>query len=135
LAIPTDTLAVSVQLADPARVAGFVVPGSDIAVLATWEEKPAGDGETITHTAVILPRVQVIAVGPSTLERDGGTGAGAQQVPTAILTLALAQKEAEKLVLAQKVGELYLGLVSENSAVAADGGITNDTLGRKGAKS
>ncbi len=96
LTIPDNKLAVSVQLADPQRVAGFVVPGSQVAIFDTSDadtkqsgSAAQGDGET--HTGVILPRVPVIAVGPTALQTNGSTGAGQQQTSTAILTLALTQ--------------------------------------------
>jgi pilus assembly protein CpaB len=113
LAIPDDKLAVSVQLDDPQRVAGFVVPGSQVAVFYTPNNQ---EGDT-SQTGVILPRSLVIAVGPSTLQANGATGAGTQAAPTAILTLALNQRQAEMLVLAQQTGTLYLGLLSDKSDV------------------
>jgi pilus assembly protein CpaB len=113
LAIPDDKLAVSVQLDDPQRVAGFVVPGSQVAVFYTPDNQ---DGDT-SQTGVILPRSLVIAVGPSTLQANGATGAGTQPAATAILTLALTQRQAQMLVLAQQTGTLYLGLLSDKSDV------------------
>jgi pilus assembly protein CpaB len=124
LAIPNDKLAVSVQLDDPQRVAGFVVPGSQVAVFYT----PNDNEGTAAQTGVILPRSLVIAVGPSTLQANGATGAGAQPAPTAILTLALSQSQAEKLVLAQQTGSLYLGLLSDQSDVKVGAGVTADKL-------
>lgn len=126
LAIPGNKLAVSVQLDDPQRVAGFVVPGSQVAVFDTADSDSGTDGTT--RTGVILPRVQVIAVGPSTLQANGSTGAGQQQTPTAILTVALTQGQAERLVLAQETGSLYLGLLSDRSDVSAGEGVTTDNL-------
>jgi len=42
-----------------------------------------------------------------------------------LVTLALTQAEAERIILAQQVGQLYLGLLSNTSVTAADGGVTN----------
>jgi pilus assembly protein CpaB len=128
LAIPADKIAVSVQLADPQRVAGFVVPGSQVAVLNTSTEQDASQQSETTKTGVILPRVQVIAVGPSALQSNGATGAGQQETATTILTLALTQVQAEKLVLAQTTGKLYLGLLSDKSTVKVGGTVTTDQL-------
>lgn len=127
LTIPDNKLALSVQLDDPERVAGFVVPGSQVAVFDTTGGRSGADASTAS-TGVILPRVQVIAVGPSTLQADGATGTGQQQTAAAILTLALTQVQAEKLVLAQQTGTLYLGLLSDKSAVSVGAGITTDKL-------
>jgi pilus assembly protein CpaB len=127
LAIPGNKLAVSVQLDDPQRVAGFVVPGSQVAVFDT-SGGGSGAGATPVQTGVILPRVQVIAVGPSALQANGATGAGQQQTATTILTLALTQVQAEKLVLAQQTGSLYLGLLSDKSTANVGPGVTPDKL-------
>ena len=129
LAIPSDKLAVAVQLDDPQRVAGFVVPGSQVAVFDTsGGGSGTGAGASPVQTGVILPRAQVIAVGPSTLQANGATGAGQQQTATTILTLALSQVQAEKLVLAQQTGKLYLGLLSDKSTVSVGPGVTPDQL-------
>lgn len=131
LAIPDNRIAVSAQFSDPQRVAGFVVPGSQVAVLDTAADN-TGSGPNAQagplHTGVILPRVEVIAVGPSVLEPNGGTGTGQQQTDTTILTLALTQIQAEKLVLAQQSGKLYLALLSDKSAINTGTGVTDAQL-------
>lgn len=127
LAIPDNKIAVSAQFSDPQRVAGFVVPGSQVAVFDT-----SGGGSVTqasgVQTGVILPRVQVIAVGPTALQNNGSSSAGQQQTSTAILTLALTQAQAEKLVLAQSTGSLYLGLLSDKSQVTVGPGVTANQL-------
>lgn len=123
LAIPDNKIAISAQFDDPERVAGFVVPGSEVAIFNT-AGGGSGTNDPPARTGVILPRVQVIAVGPSTLRSDGATGAGQQQTSSAILTLALTQAEAEKLVLAQHTGDLYVGLLSEKSEVKTSPGVS-----------
>ena len=130
LAIPDNRMAVSVDLADPQRVAGFVVPGSQVAVFDTSTPTSSSSSSTQAkpETGVILPRAEVIAVGPSTLQPNGATGSGQQQTATTILTLALTQVQAEKLVLAQQTGKLYLGLLSDKSSVNVGGNVTADQL-------
>lgn len=138
LVIPPGMIAVSVQLGDPARVAGFVEPGSFVAVFATLS--PSGGttaGGTATFTRLLLPKAQVVAVGPTTAgnaaSADGqqsakGTAAAGtnpeQQLPRAILTVALTQKDAQRLVFASQQGQVYFGLLTTKSVVAADTGIT-----------
>jgi pilus assembly protein CpaB len=128
LAIPDNKIAVSVDLADPQRVAGFVVPGSQVAVFATTTDETSSQQTRQAKTGIILPRAAVIAVGPSALQPNGGTGAGQQQAATTILTLALTQVQAEKLVLAQQIGKLYLGLLSDKSSVGVNGALTTARL-------
>lgn len=127
LTIPANDLALAIQVGDPQRVAGFVVPGSQVAIFDTTGGG-SGQQSSTAHTGVILPRVQVIAVGPTTLQKNGSTSAGQQQTSTAILTLALTQAQAEKLVLAQSTGSLYLGLLSDKSQVSVGPGVTANQL-------
>lgn len=115
LAIPNGQLAVSVQLGDPARVAGFVQPGAEVAIFVTLAVpatlgQPAGQA-----TRVLLPRVSVLAVGPTTLVKTGAQNAEA--LPRAIMTLALDQAQSQRLIFASQTGQLYFGLLDKNSKV------------------
>lgn len=124
LAIPKGKLAVAVQLGDPNRVAGFVSPGSEVAVFVTLADAAGGD-----KTQVLLERATVIAVGPSTVTTltttDEEGAQNVEEISRAILTLALDQKESQKIIFAQNSGTLYFGLLSEDSVVRP-GGPTND---------
>lgn len=131
LTIPSGELAVSVQLTDPARVAGFVQPGSNVAVFASLtptaqagQSGPGGQSPAAQRqvTRVLLPKAQVIAVGPTTTtpttSTDNTTGqTNTEQLPKAILTLALGQVDAQKLIYASQQGQLYFGLLGADSKV------------------
>lgn len=129
LNLPRGTMAVSVSLGDPQRVAGFVSPGSDVAVFLTAQNVDRADG---AQTALLLPRVLVVAVGPRTVSSTATSGSqpsNGEQIPSAILTLALTQGQAQQLIHAQATGQLYLGLLDDNSAVSSSTrGTTNDNL-------
>jgi pilus assembly protein CpaB len=122
LPIPGDKLAISIQLSDPARVAGFVQPGSNVAIFVSLQGGPGGGAAGGDFTRVLLPKAQVIAVGPTTLTTTTSTNAqtgqaNTEQLPKAILTLALSQKDAAKLIFASQKGQLYFGLLTTNSKV------------------
>jgi pilus assembly protein CpaB len=111
-------LAVSVVLGDPQRVAGFVQPGSKVAVFVTTE----GD-EGRRATKLLLPTADVAAVGPTTAvasssTQDSDAAAEEETVTKAILTLGLTQEQAQKLIFAQESGNLYFALLNESSKVA-----------------
>lgn len=125
LPIPGKSIGLSVQLGDPQRVAGFVQPGSQVAVFLTT---PRGDTPA---TTLLLPRVTVLAVGPTAITTtstatDGTTNT--EQLPNAILTLALDQKQAEQIILGQSQGELYLGLLTKDSATRKSAATTPQNL-------
>ena len=72
------------------------------------------------ETNVLLDRVQVIAVGPTTVSSttttDGQT-TNTEAIPTAILTLALDQEQAQKVILSTTDGAMYFALLDENSKI------------------
>lgn len=120
LPIPANDLAMSVQLDDPARVAGFVEPGSSVAVFATLNSQGSGNSQ---QTRLLLPRVTVVAVGPTTTTAQTSTNvrtgqSNTEQISRAILTLALTQQDAQRVIYAQQQGRLYFGLLTSNSKVA-----------------
>jgi pilus assembly protein CpaB len=138
LQIPGHTIAVSVMLPENADVAGFVQSGSQVAIFTTFKVVPTGKskaasdvggGTDLYTTKLLLPRVDVLAVSqaaPSDL--NGGQSSNAvssQSTNNILVTLSLSQADAERLLLAQQMGQLYLGLLSQNSATAADAGVAN----------
>jgi pilus assembly protein CpaB len=125
LPIPKDDIAISVQLNDPARVAGFVEPGGNVAIFVTMN--PQSGANTTVQTRMLLPRATVIAVGPTTTTSQTTTNqqtgqSNTEQISRAILTLALSQKEAQKVIFAQGQGQLYFGLLTTDSKVAPGAG-------------
>jgi len=126
LQIPKGRIAISVNLSDPARVAGFVNPGDKVAIFLNGASagKPA--------TRLLLPNVQVIGVGTTTMVAQTTTDTtGAQvtdQLPKTLLTLAVTQSEAERVLFATSNGELFFGLTNADSQVAASKGVTEANL-------
>jgi pilus assembly protein CpaB len=127
LNIPDDRMAVSVQLTDPSRVAGFVNPGSDVAVFFSGEGEQTG-----AMTKLLLRKVEVIGVGQTTvLSTTKTTAAGeetTEEIPKTILTLAVTQEEAEKVFLGARTGELSFGLLTDKSITKDSAGISIDDL-------
>jgi pilus assembly protein CpaB len=120
LVIPDDKMAVSVELTDFERVAGFVNPGSEVAIFGTAtapvRRLPDGTEQTLSSVArIILARVPVIGVGTTSVgSRTVTTEEGAQvteEVPRTILTVAVTQEEAENLILADRTTDLTFALL------------------------
>lgn len=128
LQIPKGMLAVSINLTDPARVAGFVNPGSQVAVFLTGTEQGTG----LAFTRILLPRVTVLGVGSTTPTTTTTTTAeGAQtteQLPRTLMTLAVDQRDAQKLLFSSSNGELAFGLLTGQSTVRPDAGVTAGDL-------
>ncbi len=130
LTIPDRDIATSVNLSDTGRVAGFVSPGASVAIFLTTN----GDKVLPDSTRLLLPKVEVIAVGATTvISRTTTDAAGAQtteQLPKTLFTLALSQADAQRLTFAASRGELSFGLLNAKSKVAADSGASPKTLFR-----
>jgi pilus assembly protein CpaB len=128
LTIPKGNIAISVNLTDTARVAGFVNPGDKVAIFLT----------TPAFTRLLLPDVEVIAVGTTTVVPTTTTDpTGAQtteQLPRTLFTLGVSQAQAQKILYASgggaAGGELAFGLLNEDSIVKADSGASADSLFR-----
>lgn len=129
LPIPPGKVAMSVQLGDPERVAGFVRPGSEVAIMVSLdipEEAQASFKGSLTR--MLLSRLTVLAVGPTTL-RPATDGQGNNEaLPTAILTLAVDQRQAQKLAFAVGHGKLYFTLLTKDSKVGPGEPIHIDNL-------
>ncbi|MGZ5409449.1 MAG: Flp pilus assembly protein CpaB [Aeromicrobium sp.] len=129
LTLPDGQIAISVTLSDTGRVAGFVVPGDEVAIFLNGE---IGGGNT--GVRLLLPRVKVIAIGSTTVISTTTTNPeGAQtteQLPRTLFTLAVEQKDAEKIMLAATTGELSFGYLNDKSEVKPGPGTTTDTLFR-----
>jgi pilus assembly protein CpaB len=111
LNVPKDKLAMSVQLGDPERVAGFVAPGSEVTIFWT----PASGDPTV----VIIPKANVLATGATTLATqvvvDETGESTTSEIPQAIITLEANQIEAQRIINGQANGELYFGLLGQGT--------------------
>ncbi len=127
LPIPKGQLAISVNLTDTARVAGFVNPGSQVAVFVN-----STDDDGKPQTRLLLDRVTVIGVGSTTPTTTTVTDETGQQtteaLPRTLMTLALDQKDAERVLFASSNGELAFGLLTPDSTVAPAKGVSADSL-------
>lgn len=144
--VPEGFVAVTLQLTDPARIGPFLRPGSKIAVYDTYNAKDGQasnadrpNGAKLTNqsgdlhvTKVLLPSVEVLGVGADTL---GGTQVptnqqrdGAQQAPSALVTVAVSPPDAQRLVHATQTGALYAVLLGAGAEVKAGNSVLDTTL-------
>lgn len=122
LPIPKGNMAISVNLTDTARVAGFVNPGSEVAIFLAGADS----------ARILLDRITVIGVGSTTQVTTTTTDPeGAQtveQLPRTLLTLSLNQKQVEKVLLAQSQGELAFALLTPDSDIDPGAGTSASEL-------
>jgi pilus assembly protein CpaB len=150
LNVPEGKIAVSVPAFNSAGTA-FLRPGSQVAVFDTFTVRE-GAGQTpsgvklkfeyeMNHaTRLLLPRAEVIAVGlpgqdgAATSGGDAGTqpedgkASAIENSGQTVVTFALSQDEAQKVIHAAQTGTLYLALLNETSDVRPGPGVDNKTL-------
>jgi pilus assembly protein CpaB len=100
--IPEGQRALSVRVNDVVGVAGYVLPGTRVDVVATMN--PSQNQQDIT-SKVILTNVQVVAAGTK-IEQDEKN----KPIQVAVVTLLVNPDEAEKLTLASTEGKIQLAL-------------------------
>jgi pilus assembly protein CpaB len=142
VAIPKGMVAVTMQLCLPEDVAGYVTPGARVAVFDTYVTGSASVQRTCNvghqvqlpsavHTNLVLARVEVLSVGsaPSSPQSTGAGGTGALSsgatsaaaVQGAVLvTMAVTQAGAERLISIGEEEQPYLALLTPTSQVNAD---------------
>ena len=129
LPIPPGKMAVSVNLTDAARVSGFLQPGSEVAVFLNGTARDTQQ----PFTRLLLPRVTVLGVGStapvSQAEDENGEATPEELAPT-LLTIAVGQRDAQKVLYASSNGELAFALLNGDSDIAPGPGVTSENLFR-----
>lgn len=129
LALPKGMIAISVSLSDTARVAGFINPGTTVAIFLNGTD-PSG----APYSRLLLDDVQVLAVGSTTTTQTTTTTPEGtettEQLPRTLMTLALDQADAEKVLFAQGAGELVFSVTNEASDIDPGPGTTAEDLFR-----
>ena len=112
--IPTGMRAASVRVNDVADVAGFILPGMHVDVLATGR----ADGHDDTITRTVLQDITVLSVG-QTIQADAHN----PSISAAVVTLLVMPDQAEALMLASTEGHVQLVLRnSSDRSTARTGG-------------
>ncbi len=132
LQIGPQEMAVTIALDDPNRGAAFVEPGDRVAVFVTTTRTPLdAEGEEVgpglDTTQLLVPEVRVVGVG----SRTAPDVAQSDDTSRALVTVSVLQADAERLILGQSQGELYLGLLTEGedgSVVTRSNGVNEDLL-------
>lgn len=133
LALPDGKMALTVKTGVPEQVAGYVQPGSKVAIFLTYDIldsdfKPTGQ----KRTRVLLASVDVLAVGAYRSDGDGVDSNSGQELRVdgeLLLTVAVDQAEAERLVHAIHNGELYCALITDTITVTPGAGVDNRDAG------
>jgi pilus assembly protein CpaB len=128
LNIPKGMIAISVNLTDPDRVAGNIQNGSQVAIFVTGtlagapgSGSPANTDASVQSTKLLLPKVTVLNVGSpvpiSTTTTDETGTQTTETLPRTLLTIAVDQRDAQKVIVASKALDLTFGLLTANSNV------------------
>lgn len=145
VAIPSGMMAVTIAMCVPEAVARYVYPGSQVAIFDTYVKKgslsanwscsskalQAKNGTTIV-TRIVLTRVTVLSVSEAAPVSSAGqvsstafgqsSSGGADQATQneVLVTLAVDQADAERVVNLAESGLPYLALLTKSSVTAPD---------------
>jgi pilus assembly protein CpaB len=103
--IPPGMRAMSVRVNEVIGVAGFVVPGTHVDVVVTFEAR-SQQGEGLAR--VVVSNVQVLTAG--TRYDQEKARQDARPIPTSVVTLLVSPENAERIALAQATGRITLTL-------------------------
>lgn len=126
LPIPEGKIAISILVKDDGRVGKFLAPGAEVSIIFTDIDRSTQEP---LLTKVLLDRVTVLAAGTTTsLNGNGNEDASADDAPDAqneeeiqqLLTIAVSQRDAERVRFAEKDGELTAALLNDASSVDED---------------
>ena len=102
----------TIRVNDINGVAGFVLPGDHVDIMLTRRANAAQGGDTNLLTDILLQNVKVLAI-----DQDANEDRAQPAVVKAV-TLEVTPVQAQKLVLAQRLGQLSLALRNITNAVA-----------------
>jgi pilus assembly protein CpaB len=144
LAIPEGKVAVSFEATLAEQVAGYVRPGSQVAVFVRYRvtadtKVKAVDGgksgDDVKGTAVLLPKIEVIAIGSygeggqtTTTPLTRETGQQGDRQATVLVTVAVDTIQAAKLIHAAAENAIYLALLTDSSNVRPGAGVDSSTF-------
>lgn len=144
IAIPPGMMAVTVALCVPEAVARYVYPGSEVAVFDTYIKGGKGSaqwtcgskpisptGSPLDVTRIVLTRVKVLSVSEAAPATSAGavtstafgqsSGSADQATQNEVLvTLAVDQYDAEKVINMADAGLPYLALLTNSSVTGPD---------------
>ena len=127
LTVPSGKIALSVDLSDAAHVGSFLRPGSYITVFDTVASTTLGaNGIPVKETRVLLTKVQVIGIAGYTTAKE--VDAVITDATKFLVTVAVTQKEAERLVHGIQSGSLYFGLLSSDTRVTPGAGVNDESI-------
>ena len=108
--------AVTVGVSPTSGVAGFVFPGDRVDIVLTHDVSGEGEGEPLRVSETILRNVRVLATDQRITARDAEGNQVAQSVST--VTLEATPRMAERIAVAQTIGQLSLSLrsLADNNA-------------------
>ncbi|HEU5008517.1 MAG TPA: RcpC/CpaB family pilus assembly protein [Jatrophihabitantaceae bacterium] len=131
LAIPSGLMAVSVSVSPIASVAGYLEKDSRIAIFDTYPStgksavpsalKDVQNPTDDWATRLVVPQAQVLAVTPKSAN---GTAQSDSQGPL-MITVAVGQADAQRLIHVAQTGRLYFALLTGSSKVTPRSGVDN----------
>jgi pilus assembly protein CpaB len=127
LDIQSGYQALSIGLDMTRQVAGFVTPGDKVALVLTMSRPGSGGDGEVARSQFLLQDVQVLAVGATALANAGSQGGNRPnqgRSPESAVTLAVPDRQVERVVYAAENGSIYMTLMAPDGKKAPSVGVT-----------
>jgi pilus assembly protein CpaB len=127
LDIQSGYQALSIGLDMTRQVAGFVTPGDKVGLVLTMSRPGSGGEGEVARSQFLLQDVQVLAVGATALANAGAQGGNRPnqgRSPESAVTLAVPEREVERVVYAAENGSIYMTLMAPDGKKAPSVGVT-----------
>ena len=128
LQVPEGLVAISVPFGDPNKVGPFLRPGSEIGIFETIAGTAATDNVAAagSTTRLLIDKALVLAVGPVTAQTAASATSDAWSAP--LVTVAVTQEQAEKLIQGAQAGTPYMALLGPNTSLTKSNGVSDQDL-------
>lgn len=125
LNVPKGQIALTVELNYATRVGNFMLPGARIVIFAT----SAGQaGVTDRRTVVLLEDIEVLAVGARIARSTETLPVTGESTESNFVTVAVSDRQAEKLIQASQTGTIQAGLLADSTLVTKSSGVTDKNI-------
>jgi pilus assembly protein CpaB len=128
--IPPGMRAISVRVNEVIGVAGFVVPGTRVDVLVTFESRTQSNADSVAR--VVVSNAQVLTAGTRFDQEQARQDN--RPIPTSVVTLLVSPEDAQRIALASAEGRITLTLrnpldtaPTESAGIRAGGLMGNPT--------
>lgn len=114
-------VAITTEPSGATSAGGFVLPNDHVDIVRVFRDEDVRTAREVMRSDIVVHNVRVLAIGQNVQERNGE-----KFITSQTATLELDARQAEQIILAQKMGTLSLALRSIQDVAKTDAPTTDD---------